>query len=67
MTQCPYKGLTAPGWDADLGGQVVKDIAWMYDFPTTALAPIKGLICFYNEKVDVFVDGVEQVRPDPPF
>jgi hypothetical protein len=24
---------------------------------------IAGLIAFYNEKVDVFVDGVTQVRP----
>lgn len=65
-SQCPYKGLQSGGWDAVRGGTVVEDVAWAYDFPTTALAPIKGLICFYNEKVDILVDGQPQPRPAPP-
>ncbi len=33
------------------------DLAWSYDFPTRQLLPIAGLVAFYDEKVDVFVDG----------
>lgn len=60
ITQCPYKGRTSGGWDAVVGGSVVDDVAWAYDFPTIALAPIEGLICFYHEKVDLFLDGRRQ-------
>jgi uncharacterized protein (DUF427 family) len=39
------------------------DIAWTYDFPTRQLLPIAGLIAFYNEKVDTFLDGRLLDRP----
>jgi uncharacterized protein (DUF427 family) len=61
-TQCPYKGRTSGYWSALVGGNVYEDIAWAYDFPTVALKPISGLIAFYNEKVDLFVDGREIER-----
>jgi hypothetical protein len=28
---------------------------------------VAGLACFYNEKVDIYVDGVLQERPRTPF
>ena len=40
-----------------------RDLAWSYEFPTASLLPIAGLVAFYNEKVDLFVDGVRQGRP----
>ena len=43
------------------------DLAWTYDFPTAPLLPIAGLVAFYDEKVDVFLDGVEQDRPVTHF
>jgi uncharacterized protein (DUF427 family) len=43
------------------------DLAWSYDFPTRQLLPIAGLVAFYNEKVDAFVDGVLQPRPHTHF
>ena len=43
------------------------DLAWTYDFPTAPLLPIAGLVAFYDEKVDVFLDGVEQERPVTHF
>lgn len=64
-SQCPYKGQQSGGWDF-IGDTEVEDIAWAYDFPTTALAPIKGMICFYNEKVDLTVDGEILQRPTFP-
>ena len=39
-------------------GRTHPDIAWTYDFPTRELLPIAGLVAFYNEKVDIFLDGV---------
>jgi uncharacterized protein (DUF427 family) len=57
VTACPYKGRTSGYWSSQTAGPPAADIAWSYDFPTAALAPIAGLIAFYNEKVDVIVEG----------
>jgi hypothetical protein len=38
----------------------IKDAVWYYRYPTTESASIAGRLCFYNEKVDVFVDGVRK-------
>ena len=43
------------------------DLAWAYDFPTRALDPIAGLIAFYNEKVDIVLDGERLERPVTHF
>ncbi|QRP43390.1 DUF427 domain-containing protein [Amycolatopsis sp. FDAARGOS 1241] len=66
-TECPYKGRTTGYWSVRVGDVLHQDLAWVYDFPTAALSPIKGLVCFYNEKVDLFVDGVEIPRPTTHF
>ena len=29
----------------------------MYTFPTRQLLPISGLVAFYNERVDIFLEG----------
>ena len=63
VTACPYKGTTSGYWTAQLGDTSHPDIAWAYDFPTLALGPIAGLIAFYNEKVDTFLDGRLLDRP----
>jgi uncharacterized protein (DUF427 family) len=56
QTACPYKGRTTAYWSLRLpDGRTVPDIAWSYDFPTTALAPIAGLVAFYDERVDITV------------
>ena len=44
-----------------------KDLAWAYDFPTRQLLPITGMVAFYNEKVDTFVDGQLLERPETHF
>ncbi len=59
-TQCPYKGITSGYWSVSVNGTAYPDLAWSYDFPTSECAPITGLVCFYNEKVDVFIDGVRE-------
>ena len=65
-TQCPYKG-TARYWDLDNGVNSYPSFVWSYAFPIPESTKIAGLLCFYNEKVDLFLDGVRQDRPVSPF
>jgi uncharacterized protein (DUF427 family) len=44
-----------------------QDLAWAHNFPTRQLLPIAGLVAFYNEKVDIDVDGVRLPRPRTHF
>ena len=67
VTACPYKGTTSGYWSVAVGGTVHPDLAWTYDFPTRQLLPIAGLIAFYNEKVDIFLDGEPLARPADPL
>ena len=67
VTSCPYKGMTSGYWSARVGDEVHADVAWVYDFPSLQLEPIAGLIAFYNEKVDMIVDGERLERPDTHF
>jgi uncharacterized protein (DUF427 family) len=65
-THCPYKG-TASYWSVDTGTAVHPDIVWIYRTPLPESQKIAGLACFYNEKVDMFIDGVRQDRPHTHF
>ncbi len=67
VTACPYKGTTSGYWSALVEGRPHPDVAWAYDFPTRDLLPIAGLVAFFNEKVDIFLDGVELPRPRTHF
>jgi uncharacterized protein (DUF427 family) len=57
-TGCPYKG-TARYWSHP----AVPDVAWSYPDPVTAVGVVRDRVAFYDEVVDVEVDGVAQ---DPP-
>jgi len=63
VTACPYKGMTSAYWSVRAGEHLHADLAWCYDFPTRQLDPIAGLVAFYNEKVDLFLDGRPLERP----
>jgi uncharacterized protein (DUF427 family) len=67
VTACPYKGTTSGYWSISAGETVQADLAWAYDFPTRQLLPITGMIAFYNEKVDTFLDGRLLERPQTHF
>jgi uncharacterized protein (DUF427 family) len=67
VTACPYKGTTSGYWSVRGDGAVHADLAWSYNFPTRQLLPIAGLIAFYNEKVDTFLDGQQLERPRTHF
>jgi uncharacterized protein (DUF427 family) len=57
-TTCAYKGH-ATHWD--VGDE--KAIAWSYELPLNDAAPVRSMIAFYNERVDIDVDGERQPRP----
>ena len=65
-THCPYKGQ-AEYWSVRTGDTVHEDIAWSYPTPLPESLGVAGHIAFYDEKVDVFVDGVRQERPHTKF
>jgi uncharacterized protein (DUF427 family) len=67
VTECPYKGTTSGYWHVRAGGELHRDLAWSYAFPTRELLPIAGLVAFYDEKVDVTVDGLPRERPVTHF
>ena len=66
VSHCPYKGQ-AEYWAVRAGDGVHDDLAWSYRAPFAESQKIAGLIAFYNEKVDLYVDGVLQDRPVTKF
>jgi uncharacterized protein (DUF427 family) len=65
QTACPYKGW-ANYWSLGLGDATHDDIAWGYRTPLPESAGIAGLVCFYDERVELEVDGVIQPRLGRP-
>ena len=61
-SHCPYKG-TAGYWSVDAGHGVHPDLVWIYRTPLPESQKVAGLACFYNEKVDLYLDGELQERP----
>jgi uncharacterized protein (DUF427 family) len=65
-SHCPYKGR-AEWWSLRVGDSLHEDLAWSYRTPLPESQKIAGLVAFYNEKVDIYVDGVRQERPSTKF
>lgn len=65
-TQCAYKGR-ASYWSARIGDAVLPDIAWSYPDPLHDATPVRGLISFFTERLDLVVDGEPQPRPRTPW
>jgi uncharacterized protein (DUF427 family) len=61
-TRCPYKGL-ASYYSIRTGAVVVPDVAWYYRHPIPECSKIENLVCFFNERVDLHVDGELLARP----
>jgi uncharacterized protein (DUF427 family) len=67
ITRCPYKG-TARYWSVRLpSGELASDVIWYYPEPIADATRITGLLCFFNEKVDLELDGELQERPESPW
>jgi uncharacterized protein (DUF427 family) len=60
-TACAYKGVASY---LARGG---TDLAWSYEAPLPDAGELAGLVCFFDERVDVTVDGVERGRPVTPW
>jgi uncharacterized protein (DUF427 family) len=68
VSWCPYKGRTGRWWSIRTpDGELHEDLAWSYDFPTREMLAVAGLVAFFDERVDVFVEGELQERPVTPF
>jgi uncharacterized protein (DUF427 family) len=59
---CAYKGY-ASYWS--FGDE--EDLAWSYPDPLREAAEITDCVCFFNERVDVVVDGTPLGRPVTPW
>lgn len=66
-TGCAYKGF-ARYWVYEVDGKVIEqDVAWSYPHPLAESAKIAGMIGFYNETLDIDVDGVRLAKPVTEF
>jgi uncharacterized protein (DUF427 family) len=61
-SECPYKGV-ASYYSIKVGDHVSEDIVWYYPFPLLEVSKIQNMLSFYNEKVDLYVDGVLEEKP----
>jgi uncharacterized protein (DUF427 family) len=65
-TWCAYKGQ-ASYYSVVAGGRTVPDLVWTYPEPLHEAARVRDLVCFFNERVEVVLDGVPQPRPTTPW
>ncbi len=65
-SRCPYKGI-ADYYTARIAERRLVNVAWRYHDPVPECPKIRDLICFFNERVDIYVDGELQARPHTPW
>jgi uncharacterized protein (DUF427 family) len=65
-SRCAYKG-EARYWSTAVGHTPHVNLAWTYESPRHDAAPVKDRVAFFNERVDLDVDGVREVRPGGPW
>jgi len=63
---CAYKGH-ASYLSPVLANRVAEGLVWVYREPLHDAGPVRDLLCFFNERVDVVVDGHRQERPVTPW
>lgn len=61
-TRCPYKGV-ASYYSVEADRERVEDLFWYYHETIPEAAKIEEHLAFFNEKVDLEVDGEAQERP----
>lgn len=62
-TGCAYKGF-ASYFSVEVDGEREEDVVWFYPEPQREAEPIRDLLCFFNERVEIEVDGELQERPE---
>jgi uncharacterized protein (DUF427 family) len=65
-TICAYKGQ-ASYWSIRAGDRISRDLVWYYPEPRHDAARVAGYLCFFNERVDLSIDGELQPRPRTPW
>jgi uncharacterized protein (DUF427 family) len=65
-TWCAYKGQAAY-FSVTVAGREVPDLAWTYQDPRHDAIGVRDLVAFFDEKIDVIVDGKPQPRPVTPW
>ncbi|HWM86924.1 MAG TPA: DUF427 domain-containing protein [Kofleriaceae bacterium] len=63
---CAYKGR-ASYFSMRVGGEVDPDLVWYYTEPLHDAVRVADYLCFFNERVDLEIDGVLQSRPRTPW
>lgn len=63
---CAYKGI-ARYWSYERAGDEGVDICWQYPEPLDDADKIRGMVAFFNERVDLTVDGESRERPVSPW
>jgi uncharacterized protein (DUF427 family) len=66
MTECAYKGA-ASYFSVRAGDTLLENIAWTYVDPRHDAADVRDYVCFFNEAVDIDVDGEREERPATPW
>ena len=50
-------------WHVRVGGSLVEDLVWSYPDPAHDAEPVRDMLCFFSERVDIELDGVVEERP----
>jgi uncharacterized protein (DUF427 family) len=66
ISYCPYKGQ-ATYWSVEAGGRRRQDLGWSYEEPFPEVSQIAGHVAFWDERVDVYLDGRLRARPGGPI
>jgi len=61
-SECPFKGV-ASYWHVRVGDELHQDVVWSYLDAEQEGEPVRGLFAFFDERVDVDLDGERQDRP----
>jgi len=61
-TRCAYKG-SASYWHVRARGTFEDDLAWTYRDPQHDAEPVRDRVSFFNERVELELDGAVQERP----
>jgi uncharacterized protein (DUF427 family) len=65
-TTCAYKGH-ATHYDVEVDGSLLEHVAWSYEDPAADAQRVAGCVAFYQENLDVEVDGVRVVPERTPW
>jgi len=65
-TVCPYKGKSKY-WSIRVDGKEAPETAWAYPEPLQDAERVKDTICFYQEKLNVYVEDRPEEQPPSYF